>query len=144
MLPFVTLPSSVPWLYASVLPPLGSWWHSSGLHTLSWSPGDTKDIYRCLERRKYLGILPQHVETQPRLKVLTHACSLLCLLAFLSPLNSYLNLPSNQHGVEAGLDLEDAPSSFGNKLRSQNNDETPALVNATSQVLDVGCGGRTW
>lgn len=53
----------------------------------------------------------------------------------------YLNLPGNQHGMEAGLDLEDAPSSFGHEFRSQNDDEAPALVDATSQVLDVGCGG---
>lgn len=137
-------PLSVPWLYASVLRPLGSWWHSSGLHTLSWSPGDTEDIYRCLECREYLEIPPLACNTRAyRLKVLTHACSLLSLSDFLSTLNSYLNLPSNQHGVEAGLDLEDAPSSFGYKFRSQNDDEAPALVNATSQVLDVGCGGGT-
>lgn len=54
----------------------------------------------------------------------------------------YLDLPGHQHGMEAGLDLEDAPSSFGYELRSQNDDETPALVDATSQVLDVGCGAE--
>lgn len=47
--------------------------------------------------------------------------------------------------MEAGLDLEDAPSSFGYEFRSQDDDETPALVDATSQVLDVGCGtGTRW
>lgn len=56
---------------------------------------------------------------------------------------SYLDLPSNQHGVEAGLYLEDAPSSFGYKLWSQNNDKPSALVHATGQVLNVGCEGET-
>lgn len=61
-------------------------------------------------------------------------------------LASDLDLPSHQHGVEACLYLENAPPSFGDKLRSQNDDETSALVHATGQVLNVGwtdrCNGK--
>lgn len=61
--------------------------------------------------------------------------------------DSYLYLSGNQHRVEACLYLEDAPPSFGNKLWSQNNDQTSALLNATSQVLNIswekkGRGGQ--
>lgn len=63
----------------------------------------------------------------------------------------YLDFSSNQHGVEACLDLENAPPPFGNELRSQNDDESPALLHAAGQVLDVGwktetCGdpGQKW
>lgn len=60
-------------------------------------------------------------------------CCISCLLP-----KSYLDLSSNQHGVEACLDLEDAPPSFGDKLWSQNDDKTSALIHTTSQVLNVG------
>lgn len=44
--------------------------------------------------------------------------------------------------MEARLNLEDAPASLSDELRSQNNDQTSALLHAASQVLDVGWWGE--
>lgn len=51
--------------------------------------------------------------------------------------NEHLDLSSNQHGMETSLNQEDTPASFGNKIWSQNKDETSALIHAASQVLNV-------
>lgn len=39
--------------------------------------------------------------------------------------------------METSLNQEDTPASFGNKIWSQNKDETSALIHAASQVFNV-------
>lgn len=49
----------------------------------------------------------------------------------------HLDLSGNQHGMKPSLDQEDTPTSFRNKVRSQNEDETSALIHTTSQIINV-------
>lgn len=53
------------------------------------------------------------------------------------PPPAHLDLSSNQHGMESSLDQEDTPTSFRNKVWSQNKDETSALIHTTSQIINV-------
>lgn len=39
--------------------------------------------------------------------------------------------------MEPSLDQEDAPASLGNKVWSQNKDETSALIHTTGQIFNV-------
>lgn len=64
-----------------------------------------------------------------------------CIFCLLSKSN--LDLPRDQHGMEARLYLEDAPPSFSDKLWGQNDDETSALIHASSQVFNVGWERQT-
>lgn len=73
-------------------------------------------------------------------KLITHICLSFRLFSCLL-CDPHLDLPGNQHGVEAGLYLEDTPPSFGDKLWGQDDDEPSALLHAASQVLDIGWGG---
>lgn len=59
------------------------------------------------------------------------------LVIFSSLPPPHLDLSSNQHGMEPSLNQEDTPTSFRNKIWSQNEDETSALIHTTSQIINV-------
>ncbi len=51
--------------------------------------------------------------------------------------HNHLDFTRHQHAVQSRLELEDAPATAGHELGGQDDDETPALLHAARQVLDV-------
>lgn len=56
--------------------------------------------------------------------------------------HDHLDFARHQHAVQPRLELEDAPAAAGHELGGQDDDETPALLHAARQILDV-CWGHT-